>query len=65
MYVFQSLPSEDSRIHKTEITFKIPDGKLTVDNLLVEFKAFLLACGFEFDGELVIQKMNPGPDVDV
>jgi hypothetical protein len=65
MYVFQSVPSEDSRIHKTKVTFEIPDGKLRVDDLLVEFKAFLLACGFEIDGELVVRKEDNGPELDV
>jgi hypothetical protein len=65
MYVFQSVPSEDSRIHKTKVTFEIPDGKLTVDDLLIEFKAFLYACGFEVDGVIVVQKTDPGPQVDV
>jgi hypothetical protein len=50
---------------KRRLLLRSPTGKLTVDDLLIEFKAFLYACGFEVDGVIVVQKTDPGPQVDV
>lgn len=66
MYVFESRPTtEEHKISKTKVIFEIPDGKRNVEDLLIEFRAFLLACGFEVPGEIVIQKEDTTPSADI
>jgi hypothetical protein len=45
-----------------EVTFEIPTGEVTISQMLYNFECYLKACGFVFDGHLVIEETAPYED---
>lgn len=65
MYKFIKTQGSKTRPNRTGVLVEIPEDHLTIEDLLVEFKGFLQACGFEIDGELMVVKPDKISDQDV
>ena len=63
MYKFEKVVKADKK-HQSKVVLEIP-GTASEEELLIEFRAFMLACGFEIKGEIMVQKEEDQSPVDI